>query len=373
MEVKNIINGIASMGLGAMLALSADAALSYKPLQGFSYGPFRDGQNPNLGIYPSELQMSNDLTIIKNIAPKIRTYGDENTLYQIPKLCNNAGIDCYPGAWLSTDTNANETQINSLISIASSNFPTTKGLIVGNEVLLRGDMPKSSLINYINRVKTKTGKKVSTADSWYYFSDVNNSDLVNAVDFIVIHSHPYWEGISIGGAAQQVVIEYNLVAQKNPSKEIIVGETGWPSAGPSYGSAVPGIENQKKFLSDFDALSRQNNINYFFFEPFDEKWKGEGGVGAYWGIFNSDRTKKSSLTNLLQQSFKINSINRKTNNMQLNVNTFDGNPYSIYSSTNLTSWQFMTNFSGAVLTNRTSITLSNQNSSKKFFRATQNF
>lgn len=39
------------------------------------------------------------------------------------------------------------------------------------------------------------------------------------------------------------------------------------------------------------------NITTFFFEAFDEDWKGEAGnsLGAekHWGLFNMDRTPKS--------------------------------------------------------------------------------
>jgi len=41
------------------------------------------------------------------------------------------------------------------------------------------------------------------------------------------------------------------------------------------------------------------NLEYWFFEGFDEKWKGaEGAVGGKWGMFNADRTPHPVITNI---------------------------------------------------------------------------
>jgi glucan 1,3-beta-glucosidase len=79
-------------------------------------------------------------------------------------------------------------------------------------------------------------------------------------------------------------------------KPIVVGETGWPSAGPANGPAVPGLENQAKFTRDVFRYARSRAVSVFVFEMFDEPWKTEaGGVGPHWGLFDMHGRAKFTL------------------------------------------------------------------------------
>ena len=88
-----------------------------------------------------------------------------------------------------------------------------------------------------------------------------------------------------------------------PGKAMMLGETGWPSKGEIRGNAIPSEENQKRYLSDFVAMAESNNMDYFYFEIFDEKWKNkaEGEVGAHWGIYNSDGSLKPLMTDCVPE------------------------------------------------------------------------
>src|SRR5689334_1647224 len=85
-----------------------------KPFSGLCYGPFRNGQQPG-GTYPSEAEMRLDLSVLKSLTGRVRTYGNENTLSLVPKLCAEAGIGCFVGAWIDTDKAANDVQVATAI------------------------------------------------------------------------------------------------------------------------------------------------------------------------------------------------------------------------------------------------------------------
>ena len=75
-----------------------------------------------------------------------------------------------------------------------------------------------------------------------------------------------------------------------PGKEILIGETGWPSRGAcARARCRPGI-NQARFLSEILERARQENFRVTVFEAYDEPWKREweGSVGGYWGLFDGD-------------------------------------------------------------------------------------
>jgi len=343
--LREIVLGILGVSIFPRLASAAPVSLD-----GLCYGPYREGQQPGVS-YPSEAQVMEDLNIMKCFAARIRTYSDENILFDIPEFCNNVGIDCYPGAWIDNLSGDNQ-QVSDIITIANKGFPTTKGLVVGSEVLLRGNVSKATLISYINQVKTATSVPVTTAEAWHIWNYDSSADLAAAVDFITIHVHPYWESpywtpnLSIDTAAQHVIDRYNQIKAKYPGKQVVIGETGWPTGGTTVGAAVPSVENQKRFLEEFYDLA--SGIPYFIFEAFDEPWKiVEGEVGRHWGVYDKDRLAKRSLKNLLYRNFSFTKIEREGPNVRLGVSpTFYGDSYTIDRATKLNEWSALTNFTG---------------------------
>lgn len=262
--------------------------------RGMCYSPFRDNQDPDKGVYSSIKEMESDIGFIAKLTPLIRTYGCTNGLEKIPALCEKNNIDCYAGAWLGKYKTENQKEVDALVQVSNQGLEHLKGLIVGNEVLLAKSMTEDELINFIRQVKKTAKVPVTTAEIWSVW--LEHPKLVNEVDFLLVHIHPYWEGIPVEKSAEHVLAVLKHMQEKFPGKRIVIGETGWPSDGSRVGEAIPSQENQARFLSDFLRLAADKE--YFYFEIFDEKWKGkfEGNAGANWGIFNSDGSLKKQNT-----------------------------------------------------------------------------
>jgi glucan 1,3-beta-glucosidase len=75
---------------------------------------------------------------------------------------------------------------------------------------------------------------------------------------------------------------------------VLIGETGWPSAGRPRGAIEPGRVNQARYLRGFTTLAERRGIDYNLIEAFDQPWKRapEGTVGGYWGLYDSQRREK---------------------------------------------------------------------------------
>jgi hypothetical protein len=73
-----------------------------------------------------------------------------------------------------------------------------------------------------------------------------------------------------------------------PGKEILIGETGWPSTGRMRDAALPSRTNQARVVSEILDLAKRENFRVNLFEAYDELWKRqlEGTVGGYWGLFD---------------------------------------------------------------------------------------
>jgi glucan 1,3-beta-glucosidase len=74
-----------------------------------------------------------------------------------------------------------------------------------------------------------------------------------------------------------------------PNKEILIGETGWPSEGRMREGALPSRTNQARVVAEILALAKQQNFRVNLIEAYDQPWKRrlEGTVGGYWGLFDS--------------------------------------------------------------------------------------
>ena len=236
--------------------------------------------------------MDHDLALLANKVHAVRTYSMLKGQHKIPELAAKYNLNTTLGAWIDGDLEKNRQEVETLIEAGRQNNPRIIRLMVGNEVLLRADIPKAALIDYIREVKKNSWRPVSTSETWDVW--LKNPDLVDEVDFIAVHILPYWEGISADDAVDYVFDRYHEVAAAYPNKPIIITEVGWPSDGQPFKHAEASIPNQARFLREFLNRADAEKVTYYIVEAFDQPWKKsiEGSAGAYWGIFNADRQPK---------------------------------------------------------------------------------
>ncbi|HLP40712.1 MAG TPA: glycosyl hydrolase family 17 protein [Fibrobacteria bacterium] len=291
--------------------------MATKPIDVIGYSPYRDGQQPG-GAEPTEAQVRQDLSIIATLAKGIRIYSTTGIHAEIPRLAKNEGLEVWLGAWINKDEVSNQEQIDALIEQAKSYKSTIKGLIVGSEVLFRKDLTPAQLVRYIQQVKdANTDIPVSTAEIYGIMKD-NKAVLAPAIDFVTTHIHPYWDGPKIDDAAEHVAKMWDTVRVAYPGKEVIVGETGFPTAGIKRGAAQPSLDNQVRVTVELIAKSKQVGMKVMLFSAFDEKWKvvktgdsDEGLVGGSWGLWGSNREEKPVVAALRNLPVAIMTPDRK--------------------------------------------------------------
>jgi exo-beta-1,3-glucanase (GH17 family) len=257
-----------------------------------SYAPFRGSQSPLIPTTQvSAEQIGEDLAQLARVSECVRTYSTENGLDQVPELAAKVGLKVIQGIWLSSNRQKNLSQVSTAIRLARQ-FPTTvTALVVGNEVLLRGEMTSSDLAATIRSVKAQVAVPVTYADVWEFW--LRYREIYEAVDFITIHILPYWEDFPVRAkyAAAHVDAIRRRMAVAFPGKEILIGETGWPSAGRMRDGALPSRTNQARVISEILDLAKRENFRVNLIEAYDQPWKRqlEGTVGGYWGLFDSTR------------------------------------------------------------------------------------
>jgi glucan 1,3-beta-glucosidase len=259
-------------------------------LQCISYAPFRDYQTSlSPATQVSREQIAEDLAQLAKITDCIRTYATDLGLDQIPELAAKVRVKVIQGIWLGRDRQKNSTQISTGIRLAQQYPETITALVVGNEVLLHREMTASDLAAIIRSVKAQVSVPVTYSDVWEFW--LRYRELYDAVDFVTVHILPYWENVPVPAkfAAAHVDAIRRQMASAFPGKEILIGETGWPSEGRMRKSALPSRTNQARVISEILDLAQRENFRVNLFEAYDELWKQEleGTVGGSWGLFDS--------------------------------------------------------------------------------------
>jgi glucan 1,3-beta-glucosidase len=278
--------------LGAKVEMPHAPLASGEKVHCISYAPFRGAQDPfgpDIPIDPRQIE--EDLAQLKQITDCVRTYSTDHGLDQIPEIARRHGIKVMQGLWLSSRPDLTRKQIETGIALAKRFPDVITALVVGNEVLLRGEMAAPELARTIREVKAQVPMPVTYADVWEFW--LRNRELAGAVDFITIHILPYWEDFPIPAkdAAQHVDAIRRQVAAAFPGREIFLGEFGWPSAGRMREGALPSPVNQARTVQEILALAKRENYRTNLIEAYDQPWKRqlEGTVGGHWGLYEAYR------------------------------------------------------------------------------------
>jgi len=265
-----------------------------------SFAPFREGQSPLTKVFPTTEEIDEDLRLLADETHTIRTYASLGGLQDVPAMARKYGLNVIQGAWIgdTTMTKANQAEIDQLIKVANEYPDVIKRVIVGNEVLLRGGLKPEQLLQYIRQVKQAVKQPVSYADVWSFY--MRYPEIAQEVDFFTVHILPYWEDepLEIEDTAAHIEKNYRKIREAYPGKPILIGESGWPSAGRQRGWAVPSVVNEAKFIRSLVQLANKNGFDYNIVEAFNQPWKSyfEGVVGANWGLYSADRELVFPLT-----------------------------------------------------------------------------
>ncbi|KAF1310473.1 beta-(1-3)-glucosyl transferase [Pseudomonas sp. SG-MS2] len=288
-----IVLAIAALftGFWALINRPVSAPAWPEQISGFSYSPFRLGESPQKGQYPSDAEMRQDLEQMNKLTDSIRIYTVEGTQADIPQLAEELGLRVTLGIWISPDLERNEREIATAIELANTSRSVVR-VVVGNEALFREEVTPEALIQYLDRVRAAVKVPVTTSEQWHIWKE--HPELAKHVDLIAAHILPYWEFVPMKDSVEFVLDRARELKQQFPRKPLLLSEVGWPSNGRMRGGADATQADQAIYLRTLVNTLNRRGYNYFVIEAYDQPWKAsdEGSVGAYWGVFNAERQQK---------------------------------------------------------------------------------
>lgn len=258
-------------------------------VHGLCFSPYLEGQSP--GSQVSAQQIRERLEVIRPCTAWVRSFSCTDGHEQTPAIARSMGMKTLVGAWLGTDAEINEREIQGVIAVAQAGHADI--VAVGNEVLLREDMSEDALIAQIERVKRALpGVPVGYVDAYYLFE--KHPRVTAACDVVMTNCYPFWEGCPREQAVAYMQAMLQRTRAAAPGKRVLISETGWPDQGSNFHASVPSPEGAMRYFIDTVRWAREEGIEIFYFAAFDEAWKvgAEGDVGAYWGLWDKDAQPK---------------------------------------------------------------------------------
>eukprot|EP00980_Cylindrotheca_fusiformis_P013379 scaffold3410_cov141-Cylindrotheca_fusiformis.AAC.22 len=260
-------------------------------------------------------QIYRELTILKRITNRVRllSIGDCGQGVQVLEIARELGMQVWLGMWVGEEEYHFENEkgaLADLISFGLIDSNTVLGVTVGSESIYREEVTTGQNIGYMEQAKGILSNggfpqiPVSIAEIAPSYSAYSN--LRSEVDVIVANIFPFWEGVPINGAINDMVTDLNWVMNlpESQGKELVIGETGWPSKGFVEGVSVASPENQVQFFINFYCEVAQGlNWKYYWFTAINNEWRQEdedreNDVEGSFGFLNADMTLKSNFQDL---------------------------------------------------------------------------
>ena len=312
-----------------------------------------------------------------NVLKVIRELKQEDPDFEMYVMLG-AWIDC-KNAWTeqepdhNQESERNEVEIATAAALANKYPDIVKVLAVGNEAMVKWAtsyfVQPNVILKWVNHLQElkKTGKLpkdlwITSSDnfaSWgggdseYHTEDLTM--LIKAVDFVSLHTYPmhdthynpqFWgvleneqdlskeEKIT---ASIKRALEYAKSQYKNTSeyikslgvdKPIHIGETGWATVSKGlYGTNGSKATDEYKsalYHKQMRTWTKEAGIACFYFEAFDEPWKGGADLSdseKHFGLFTVDGKAKYAIWDLVDKGI-FNGLKRGGNSI---TKTYDGN------------------------------------------------
>lgn len=300
------------------------------------YSGYREGQSPKTAV-PSLEEIRQDLMILVDEGYQYLRLYDPNlhaervlqliTEEALPLKCI-VGIDSDPEEnnancpfetqdlseqQLRQNIARNDGEVEKLIALVRKYGDAVLAVSVGNENTPFWGAHRVSeerLIGHARRLKQATDKPVTFCEGYFEWKDL--AKLAAELDFISIHTYPYHYGTPIGEAVALNREQYHDIQRMYPDKQVIITELGWSSdsTAKSYWAVIrnefkeiayaPGepprasVKNAGFYLKEVERWVEQEQVTAFYFEAFDELWKGDSPRSSEcnFGVYNNDRVRK---------------------------------------------------------------------------------
>lgn len=312
-----------------------------------AYSPFRSANRDTETVTAAEI--TQDLTLLAqggfglirvfdSSTNASRTSGGSTEAILQAIQASHLDIKVQLGIYVQSGNNAfNQAEIARGIALAGTYASTVLAVSIGNENMVSWSfnaVDPTVMAGYINTVRAAISQPVTSDDNWLFYSGTDSKSpnvVLNAIDFVSIHSYAIidsitspgswnWQQTSVPAAQRAAAMMDASVAWATTNFNsvrsyldksgyaalpITIGETGWKAVQTGGETYRASPVNQKMYLDRLTAWSASATSPtakpqaIFYFEAFDEPWKGSDDG---WGLFNVNRQARYVVQSLYPSS-----------------------------------------------------------------------
>ncbi|TGO88372.1 hypothetical protein BPOR_0166g00100 [Botrytis porri] len=253
-------------------AASTSAVAASSGGYGFAYSPYMANNNCK-----TQDQVNQDFAAIPSSYSTVRIYGtDCNQVATTLVAAKKYGFKIFAGVYDFAEVSS-ETQ--AIVDAVDGDWSLITTISIGNEWVNNGVTDAAGVASAVATAKSilsaanYSGKVVAVdtlAATKLYPSLCDN------VDYCAVNCHPFFDTNTAADAAGTFLstqISELRALLSNPDMDIVITETGWPSAGTSHDQAVASPEAQTTAMAAIKDLFASNASNVFLFSTFNDYWK----------------------------------------------------------------------------------------------------
>ncbi len=289
------------------------------------YSGFREGQSPETDTFPSYAEVKEDLEILHENWSFLRLYACDQHAKTVLEVIEKEGFNfkVMLGAYITAEVNNpncpwggeyseqqlrenkahNKAEVKRLIEWAYRYPEIINAVSAGNEATVDWTdhlVPVDSLLRYVKKIKECVSQPVTFCENYVPWLD-KLKPVAEVLDFISIHTYPVWEYKSIEEGLAVSKANYEAVAKAYPNHQIVITEAGWATQSNGRGIEPHQVneEFQKRYYQELMAWADEAQILIYYFEAFDESWKGSDHPQEpekHWGLYRLNRSPKLAMT-----------------------------------------------------------------------------
>ncbi|KAJ8123801.1 hypothetical protein ONZ43_g328 [Nemania bipapillata] len=241
-------------------------------LHGVTYSPYKGDGNCK-----TEAEVDRDFSLFSKDYGVVRLYGvDCGQVSTVSKAANKYGNKLFLGIF---DINNVDSAVDTMAASLNYDWSMVDTVSVGNELVNNGGATAEQSLAALARARSCLRARgyqgpVVVVDT--FVAVLAHPELCDESDYCAVNVHPFFDpntGAPDAGNFVNSMMQNIRSRLADPSKRVVVTETGWPWQGQPNGAAIPGLDHQSLAISSIKGAFSNNAADVFLFTAFNDLWK----------------------------------------------------------------------------------------------------